>query len=381
MKRGIVSRNALGLTAALACVAVLPRRRWPTPALRLTPLAARRISSQPFLTGKDSSWYAMAPGEQTDSFPATGWTLSGGAKLVSTQLADGALGSVLDLPTGAQAVSPVMCVSSDYQRARAEVRSLSGGGSVGLSVAYEGTASWSDPQHVGDLTPNKTSWTLPNTIGLQPSSDSGWQLVQFTLTGNKTDDTSREYQVYNLAAQASATLAEASVDTSACTPPQLWQPFTAANDFNWYTPTPGESDAGFDGAGWTLSNGASTTLVELPTGATGPVLDLPSGAKAVSPVMCVTSDYPTARAVMRNVSASNGSVGLYVAYNGTKSWNNAQHSADLSVANGDWGLSGNANIQPGKQAGWQLVQITLIGNGTGKHVQLLNFEIDPRMRS
>ena len=68
--------------------------------------------SQPFSTVKDANWYTLAPGENVDSFDGTGWTLSGGAKLVTTTLADGTTGTVPDLPTGATAVSPPMCVSA-----------------------------------------------------------------------------------------------------------------------------------------------------------------------------------------------------------------------------------------------------------------------------
>jgi hypothetical protein len=38
----------------------------------------------------------------TNVFTGTGWTLSGGAKVVSATLADGTTGTVLDLPSGAR---------------------------------------------------------------------------------------------------------------------------------------------------------------------------------------------------------------------------------------------------------------------------------------
>jgi hypothetical protein len=333
--------------------------------------------SQPFASQGDWNWYAYAPGESVDSFDGTGWTLSGGAKIVQTQLADGAKGSVLDLPSGARAVSPVMCVSSDYAQARAEVRNLTGGGGVAMYVAYEGTTTWNNPQHSGDLNGPGNGWGMSGQANIQPGNQPGWELVQFTLEPNGNNN---EFQVYDLAAEASSTLAAASVDTSACTPPQLSQPFLSAGDSNWYTLAPGESSDSFDGTGWTLSGGAKIVQTQLADDTTTSVLDLPSGSKAVSPVMCVTSDYPEARALVRSLLGGGG-VAMYVAYDGTTTWNNPQHSGDLNGPGNGWGLSGQANIQPGNQPGWQLVQFTLEPNGSNNEFQLLSFEVDPRCRS
>jgi hypothetical protein len=43
------------------------------------------------------------------------------------------------------------------------------------------------------------------------------------------------------------------------------------------------------------------------------VLDLPSGSKAVSPTICVTTEFPTARTMVRNVVGAEG-VFFYVSY-------------------------------------------------------------------
>ena len=330
--------------------------------------------SQPFLGGGDALWYAMAPGEATDTFDGSDWTLSGGAKIASAPLADGAYGTVLDLPAGAQAVSPPMCVSTDYQAARAQLRSLTGGsGGVTLASAIHGTTSWNNPK-VTSLGTNNTGWTLSGLANVQPADASGWQLVQFTLTNTSS---ANEVQLYNLATQASDTLALNSVDTSACVPPQLSQAFLWAGDRNWYTRALGVTDAGFDGDGWILSGGASIVQGQRPDGSTGPVLDMPAGSQAIAPVMCVTADYPFTRAQML-ASAGDGSVDMYVAYNGTKTWNNAERSATIKGPKAAWGLSGNGNINPGKDAGWQLVQITLAARDTS-HAQIADFQIDPRM--
>ncbi len=340
-----------------------------------TSACSQQPLSQPFLAGGDSNWYALAPGESTDSFDGTGWTLSGGAQVVSTRLADGALGSVLDLPVGAQAVSPLMCISTDYQLARAEIQSLtSQGATVSMATAIQGSTTWNNPR-TSNVSANGSGWSLSQTVNLNPVNASGWQLVQITLTNTGKG----ESQLYNMAAQASSTLALSSVDTSACVPPALTQSFLSFGDKNWYTPTPGESPAGFTGTGWTLTGGARIVQGQLANGSTGPVLDLPPGSQAVSPVMCVTAEYPFARAQMQTIGGTGGSVGMYVSYQGTTTWNNPDHSADLHGPNTGWGLSGNANINPGHATCWQLVQITLTPD-QNNHSQIDDFEIDPRMK-
>ncbi|MDQ6816833.1 MAG: hypothetical protein M3018_05420, partial [Actinomycetota bacterium] len=88
--------------------------------------------------------------------------------------------------------------------------------------------------------------------------------------------------------------------TSGCSAPQLSQPFLSASDLNWYTLLPGESPDAFVGSGWTLTGGANIVTTQLADGHIGSVLDLPSGSMAISPVVCVQSDYTSARTLMRN---------------------------------------------------------------------------------
>jgi len=109
--------------------------------------------------------------------------------------------------------------------------------------------------------------------------------------------------------------APAMADTSSCSDPVLTQPFTAFNDQNYYMLVPGESADNFDGGGWTLTGGASVTTTTLADGSSGSVLDLPSGATAVSPDVCVNSNYPTARTMVNDV-AGFGAVLFSVSYQG-----------------------------------------------------------------
>jgi hypothetical protein len=152
------------------------------------------LLSQPFVSAHDNGWYTMAPGESADSFGGAGWILSGGASITLTTLADGSVGAVLNLPSGATAESPVMCVTSAYPRARAEVRDVAGSEGVFFYVSYEGTNTWVTPKNTGQMHGNQTAWTLANPVNVQPSGSTGWQLVRFTfVAGGKTSD----FQLYN----------------------------------------------------------------------------------------------------------------------------------------------------------------------------------------
>jgi hypothetical protein len=180
-------------------------------------------------------------------------------------------------------------------------------------------------------------------------------------------------------AAAPAQAATASVDTSMCSNPLLSQPFLSWGDSNWYTLMPGENADNFAGSGWQLSGGATITSTTLGDGTTGSVLDLPSGSKAVSPIICVTSSYPTARMMVRNVKGAEG-VFFYVAYEGTSTWNTPKNTGQVHGQNTAWTLSDPVNLQPYNVSGWQPVRITLIPGGTTSDFRIYNLYIDPRMR-
>jgi hypothetical protein len=172
------------------------------------------------------------------------------------------------------------------------------------------------------------------------------------------------------------TIQQPAVDTSACVNPQLSQPFLSTNDTNWYMLAPGQTPAGFNGGGWTLSGGAQITAAQLADGQTGSALDLPSGSEAVSPVMCVTADYPTARVMARGATA--GGITFSVSYAGTKTADNAKKTGKIQTKGAGWSLSDPFSTNPGILAGWQLVQFTF--SSKQAHAQLYDFYVDPRMR-
>jgi hypothetical protein len=182
------------------------------------------------------------------------------------------------------------------------------------------------------------------------------------------------------AVAAVAPAASASVyDTSACANPQESQNFLSWKDPNWYTPIPGQNSAGFDGSGWTLGNGAQLVTAPLPDGSTGQVLDLPSGAWAVSPVSCVTTDYPTARTMVRDVKGAEG-VGFSVSYAGDDAWTAPKNTGQVHGKATDWTLSAPVNLQPTKTTGWQAVRVVFVGLGKTSDFQVYDAELDPRMK-
>jgi hypothetical protein len=184
--------------------------------------------------------------------------------------------------------------------------------------------------------------------------------------------------VLGAAALVSALLAlsstAAAAGTSSCTAPTLTQPFTAWGDQSWYTLVPGQTPGNFDSSGWTLSGGARVVVDGQYGG--GTVLDLPSKAKAVSPTFCVSSDYPIARAMIRDVVGSEG-VFFYVSYEGTPTWNTPKNTGQMHGNQTAWTLSGKLNMQPSSVSGWQLVRLTLIAGGNTSDFRLYNLYVDP----
>jgi hypothetical protein len=177
---------------------------------------------------------------------------------------------------------------------------------------------------------------------------------------------------------ASASAYAATVDTSMCTNPTLTQAFLPWGDQNSYAPIPGETASSFDATGWTLSGGARIITTTLHDGRTSTVLDLPSGSKAISPEVCVTSAYPTARGWVRDVKGSEG-VFFYVSYAGTSTWTTPKNTGQIHGQGTNWGLVTPVNLQPYNVAGWQPMKITLIPGGTTSDFQVSDLELDPRM--
>ena len=173
--------------------------------------------------------------------------------------------------------------------------------------------------------------------------------------------------------------AQASVDTSQCSESPLSQPFLYAGDSHFYAALPGESYDHYGGEGWELSGGAQIITTTLADGTSDQVLDLPSGSKAVSPVTCVTSQYPTARAIALDVKGSEG-VFFFVEYEGTNTWEHPKNTGQFHGDGTAWTLANHVNLQPSNTPGWQPMRITLIPGGKTSEFQVYNLYVDPWMR-
>ena len=184
------------------------------------------------------------------------------------------------------------------------------------------------------------------------------------------------------ASSATASLLQLRANTASCTYPALSQPFLSFGDANWYTLAPGQTVDNFDGSGWTLRNGAKVTSTTVAGGMPGSVLDLPSGAQAVSPPMCVDEGFPTARMMVRSVKGA-GSVDVSATYEGISLLGIRLSLARDSgaVSGGDaWGPSDEVDVRPDDRVGWQVVRFTFTARGSRSQSQIYNYYVDPRMK-
>jgi hypothetical protein len=327
---------------------------------------------QPFLSFGDFNYYLPVPGWSAAAFDGSTWKLSGGAKIVTARRADGSTAPVLDLPAGSKAVSPDICVTSQNPEARMMVRSVSGGGGVQVGVSYASTPSWTNPAGAGQVNGQDTAWTLSNTVNLKrpppppgPSGPGTAQVMRFTFVPRRGEG---PYQLYGLKLAAPPP----PPNTGPCSKPALSQAFLRAGDTRYYTPAPGQNGGGFVGTGWTLTRGARIVTARRADGTTAKVLQLPPGSMAVSPDICVTSLYPTARMMVRSVSGG-GDVSFGVSYA-----NANPHETGHVHGNGtSWTLSDPVNLQPSQAAGWQIVRLSLVADGPQSRFQIYDLELDP----
>lgn len=160
---------------------------------------------------------------------------------------------------------------------------------------------------------------------------------------------------------------------SSCSHGVFSQPLLAFKDKHLYTLAPGGD---FEGqTSWELSRGASVQ----PDASRGGVLDLPSGAQATSPPLCITSDYPKSRLFVRNVAGAEG-VSFYVSYLRNGLWTTPKNTGQFHGDKSGWTLSGGMNIQPSSAPGWQQARFTFVAGGTKSRFQVDDFWVDPKMR-
>ncbi|MHB8243675.1 MAG: hypothetical protein ACYDHN_17025 [Solirubrobacteraceae bacterium] len=166
------------------------------------------------------------------------------------------------------------------------------------------------------------------------------------------------------------------------------QAFSALGDSNFYTLVPGSE---FNGSseGWELFGGAQVLSSTHPDGTSGSALDLPSGSVAVSPPVCVTLQYPTARIWTQTVEGKSD-VAVAVAYANTRTATKPRQVGSLQAegaGNGDqeegWQLSEPFEVEPqlgGKAEEVRQVRFIFAALGRNNDTQLYGLYVDPRMR-
>ncbi len=190
MKQYLFSRRVLAWATLLAALALVPAQ---AASASTTLTCPTPVLSQPFLSIGDSNWYTLVPGEAADNFAGTGWALTGGATISTTKLADGSTGSVLNLPAGATAVSPAMCVSGGYPTARMITRTLATTSSA--STLFYVTPAGSTTLSGGMPVLATPTWGVSAPVSVA-SGTTAAQMVQFTLANAPKSPTNQVYDLY-----------------------------------------------------------------------------------------------------------------------------------------------------------------------------------------
>lgn len=143
---------------------------------------------QPFSALGDSRDYVLAPGGDFADPAAPGWSLEGGAVVVSStdpfELGAGGDSYSLSLPTGASATSPLMCVDLRFPTMRfLGAQTALRDGDLDVEVLYpEAEDVHKRTWHKSTSLKSKSTdgWRVTKDIKLQPdlaSKRAGWRMV------------------------------------------------------------------------------------------------------------------------------------------------------------------------------------------------------------
>ncbi len=169
--------------------------------------------------------------------------------------------------------------------------------------------------------------------------------------------------------------------TTSCEGQTFSQPFAGQGDSNYYTLVQG-GEFNSPSEGWELLNGAAIVQSSRPSKALGGVLGLRSGSLAISPPVCVTLQYPTARVWVRDVKGG-GVVLVSVVYLSARTATLPQSVGELHGSQGVWTLSNPINVQPqiaGSTESAREARFVFMGAGRASEYQLSGLWVDPRMR-
>jgi len=182
----------LGVTAAM-CSAALGLSAGSALAATSSPASCPgQTFSQTFAAYGDTNEYTLVQGGNFNT-ASEGWELSKGARIINGSDPNGSAGGILDLPSGAVAVSPPVCVTLEYPTAKVFVRDVNGSEGVAVGLAYAGTSrTVASPQNVGQVHGQQTAWTLSNPINVQPQiagPNEGTREARFVFTaGGNTSE-------------------------------------------------------------------------------------------------------------------------------------------------------------------------------------------------
>ena len=184
-------------------------------------------------------------------------------------------------------------------------------------------------------------------------------------------------------------------DTSAageatCSAPALSNPLTAFKDPRHYFVAPAGDFEDTSLPGWQLSGGASV-VVGSNAGVTGTdqatSLQLPAGASATSPELCVDLDYPTFRFfATQGEEDTDAELAVDVIYPALAKHNVREAKKFKLKAKDGWKLSNDIKLEPqrlGKAAGWRKIALRFRVK-PGKKAASYRIDdilIDPRFRN
>jgi hypothetical protein len=184
----------------------------------------------------------------------------------------------------------------------------------------------------------------------------------------------------NLATVAAATPVQGNAAPASCPGQTFSQPFAALEDGNYYTLVPG-SEFNSGPEGWELIRGAHLTRTQQPEGGNGFALELPAGSIAISPPVCVTLQYPTARVWTRSPQG-NDNVVVATFYEATHSVTQPQPLSSVAGTGGEWQLSEPFAVDPelgGKSEEAREVRFVFAPSGHGRSSEIYGVWVDPRM--
>ena len=158
----------------------------------------------PYTSIGDDAMYVLAPHGSFTGGVVPGWQLRGGASLVS----DATRGTSLNLPAGASAITPGMCVDLNYPHARL-AHKVTGSGASGVELEVEVVyPQLADPEwvevkqfdgHHGDQV--ASGWRISPEIDLKPQLGGdawGARYVALRITAVKKATTSAQFRVDDL---------------------------------------------------------------------------------------------------------------------------------------------------------------------------------------